>query len=83
MFRKSRQNWGRPKINQAENMKREIVAERISKFEQATKNRKIMNVLFLGEAGVGKLTWINAVFNYLNFAPLYETVNQASITYAT
>ncbi len=38
-------------------------------FLQATKE---LSILILGETGVGKSTWINAIVNYLSFADLHE-----------
>ncbi|XP_063960602.1 uncharacterized protein LOC129267962 [Lytechinus pictus] len=37
---------------------------------------KEMNILILGETGVGKSTWINSIQNYLSFNNIHEAVNQ-------
>nr|XP_054761542.1 uncharacterized protein LOC129267961 [Lytechinus pictus] len=36
---------------------------------------KEVNILILGETGVGKSTWINGIQNYLSFTNLYEAMN--------
>nr|XP_054761543.1 uncharacterized protein LOC129267962 [Lytechinus pictus] len=36
---------------------------------------KEMNILILGETGVGKSTWINSIQNYLSFDSLHEAMN--------
>ncbi|XP_041472269.1 uncharacterized protein LOC121421583 [Lytechinus variegatus] len=39
------------------------------------KPMKEVNILILGETGVGKSTWINGIQNYLSFANLSEAMN--------
>ena len=39
-------------------------------FPKVKANREDLNILILGETGVGKSTWINSIANYLNFSSL-------------
>ena len=42
-------------------------------------NDKLLNILLLGETGVGKSTWINGFINYLSYSDLDEAERQVGI----
>ena len=39
---------------------------------QSLELKNVKNILLLGETGVGKSTWINAIYNYLNFHTMQD-----------
>ncbi|CAG7734110.1 unnamed protein product [Allacma fusca] len=47
----------------------------IKTSEMAEPTMKEMNILILGETGVGKSTWINGIVNYLSYSSLLEAEN--------
>ena len=48
----------------------------MAKSETRQETNTIKNILLLGETGVGKSTWINGIYNYLNFQTMREAQNE-------
>ena len=44
-------------------------------------NEKDVNILLLGETGVGKSTWINAIADYAKHATFEEALHDPTFTF--
>ena len=62
------------------NVSNEIFNEEYKTNMSSKTNRKReINILILGETGVGKSTWINSIVHYLTYSSLEEAANQEKL----